>query len=405
MLFTGTNDVVDVAEIAARVRRFVDDVATPREVDGFDEHGVREDVRAELQELARAEGLLTPHVAVEHGGLGLDMQGRAAVFIEAGRSLMGPQALNCAAPDEGNMHLLAAVADERQIEQYLLPLVAGKVRSCFAMTEPAPGAGSDPTMLKTTATRIDGGWRIDGHKWFTTGAVGAGFAICMARTRDAIDKDGGATMFLVPMDAPGIEIVRPIPSLDLAAVGAHCEVRFNGVEVPDEDVLGEVDQGFRYAQVRLSPARLTHCMRWLGLAWRAHEMAIERAREREAFGSRLGSLGLVQGLLAESEIDLRTSRLLTLQGCAVIDAGRDARQDSAIAKVYVSEAVGRVVDRSVQIHGALGVSGDSILSRFYSEVRPFRIYDGPSEVHRWAIARRILSAGSTSLMPAPGTAR
>lgn len=385
------------ADLAARTRRFVDEELIPAESYGYDADGVRSDVRAELQRRARDAGLLAPQVSPEYGGLGLGMLDRAAVFIEAGRSTLGPQALNCAAPDEGNMHLLAAVANAEQRERYLRPLAAGEVRSCFSMTEPAPGAGSDPSMIRTTAERIPQGWRIDGRKWFATGARGAAFAIVMARTGDAITKDRGATMFIVDLDNPGIEVRRAVASLDRTAVGAHCEVLFHDCVVPEDAVLGDVDLGNRCAQVRLGPARLTHCMRWLGAAWRAHELAIARAREREAFGHRLGELGQVQGMLSDSEMDLRAGRLLTLDACAIVDAGGDARQESAMAKVFVSEAVDRVVDRAVQIHGALGVSEDSVLSRLYTDVRPFRIYDGASEVHRWAIARRLLRSGSTSL--------
>jgi acyl-CoA dehydrogenase len=383
----------DVADIAARTRAFVEEVAIPMEPDGFDDLGVKESARAALLAQARARGLPCPQASPELGGLGVDMRGRAVIYEEAGRSLLGPQGLNCAAPDEGNMHLLERVASEEQIERFLAPLVAGDIRSCFAMTEPPPGAGSDPSMLQSTATRIDGGWRLDGHKWFITGAVGAGFAIYMARTGERIDKHGGATMFLVDLDSPGVEIVRPISTYDAAAVGGHAEMRFNGVQVGDEAVLGQVDQGYRYAQVRLAPARLTHCMRWLGLAQRAHEMTIARVGGREAFGQPLGTLGMAQQMLADNEIDLRAARLLTWQACDVLDHGGDARQESSVAKTFVAEAVHRVVDRSVQLHGAVGVSGETILSRFLQEVRPFRIYDGPSEVHRWAIARRLLHSG------------
>jgi acyl-CoA dehydrogenase len=380
----------DVASVAARVRELVDELAIPREPDGFDALGVAAAVRAELQAAARERGLLTPQASVERGGLGLDMRGRAVVYEQAGRSLLGPQAINCAAPDEGNMHLLAAVASDAQKARYLEPLIAGSKRSSFAMTEPPPGAGSDPSMLATTARRVDGGWRIDGTKWFITGAVGANFAICMARTGDVVTKAGGATMFMVDLDSPGVEVRRAIKTFDRAAVGGHGEIVFSGCEVADDAVLGDVDLGYRYAQVRLAPARLTHCMRWLGLAQRAHEMTIERTAGRDAFGGTLGELGMVQAMIADSEIDLRASRLLIWQACHVLDAGGDARQESAVAKVFVAEAVYRVVDRAVQLHGAVGVSEESVLSGFLSEVRPFRIYDGPSEVHRWAIARRLL---------------
>ena len=349
-----------------------------------------EKLRTQLQEAAREAGVFAPHVAPEYGGRGLDMRDRAVVFEEAGWSLFGPLALNIAAPDEGNMHLLEAVATAEQKEGYLRPLALGEVRSCFAMTEPAPGAGSDPAALSTTARPTNGGWLVNGRKWFITGADGAAFTICMARTSGSPGDRGGATMFLIDADTPGMRITRHIDTLDEGFFGGHCELDFQDVFVSEEAVLGAVDQGFDYAQVRLAPARLTHCMRWLGIARHAQEIAVTRARERELFGSRLGDLGMVQAMVADSEIDIAASRLLIWQACAELDQGRSAAQSSSIAKTFVAEAVGRVVDRSVQICGALGISGDTLLSRYLREVRPFRIYDGSSETHRWAIAKRAL---------------
>ncbi|MFF1567665.1 acyl-CoA dehydrogenase family protein [Streptomyces sp. NPDC058293] len=385
-----------VAAIAWRTTEFVRDVVIPEEqtCGGGDVHAGPEPLRRRLQEAARTAGVFAPHVGEEFGGLGLDLRDQAVVFEAAGRSLLGPLALNCAAPDEGNMHLLEVVATQEQKERYLRPLAAGEVRSCFAMTEPAPGAGSDPRALATTATRTDGGWRIDGRKWFISGADGAAFAICMARTSGAPGDAGGATMFLVDADTPGLKIVRNIDTLDHGLFGGHSEVVFEGCELPDSAVLGAVDEGFRYAQVRLGPARMTHCMRWLGVARRAQDIALERAAERSAFGGRLAELGMVQQLLADSEIDIETSRAVLWRACWELDQGRSAAQHTSIAKTYVSEAVNRVVDRAVQVCGALGISGDTPLSRLYREVRPFRIYDGPSETHRWAIAKRAVRAAA-----------
>jgi acyl-CoA dehydrogenase len=219
------------------------------------------------------------------------------------------------------MHLLEAVATAEQKERYLRPLAAGESRSCFAMTEPAPGAGSDPAALRTRAARAPGGWRIDGRKWFITGAEGAGFAICMARTSGEPGDRGGATMFLVDADNPGMRIDRHIETLDESLYGGHCEMTFDGCLVPDDAVLGEVDQGYRYAQVRLGPARMTHCMRWLGIARRAQDVAVARAAERELFGSRLGDLGMVQAMIADNEIDIAASRGLIRQACWELDRG------------------------------------------------------------------------------------
>src|SRR5689334_2310334 len=380
-----------VLDLAARTAAFVRTVASAEEerYAGVASAG-GEELRARLQQAARDSGVFAPHVRSEYGGHGLGMRDRAVVFEEAGWSLFGPLALNIAAPDEGNMHLLEAVASTEQKERYLRPLATGEVRSCFAMTEPAPGAGSDPTALATTATPADGGWLLNGRKWFITGADGAAYTICMARTSGQPGDRGGATMFLVDMDAPGLRIVRHIDTLDEGFFGGHCELAFSDVFVTADAVLGEVDKGFEYAQVRLAPARLTHCMRWLGIARHAQEIAVDRARERELFGSRLGELGMVQAMIADSEIDVAASRLLIWQACAELDQGRSGAQSSSIAKTFVAEAVGRVVDRALQVCGALGVSGDTLLSRYHREVRPFRIYDGPSETHRWAIAKRRL---------------
>ncbi|MFJ9180642.1 acyl-CoA dehydrogenase family protein [Streptomyces sp. NPDC102360] len=376
-----------VSDLAHRTARFISDVVLPVE----EEHrGVvhTDDVRAQLQTAAKEAGVFAPHVAPEYGGHGLDMCGRAAVFEEAGYSLLGPLALNIAAPDEGNMHMLEAIATPEQKERYLRPLATGAVRSCFAMTEPAPGAGSDPSALSTRAERVPGGWRIDGHKWFITGADGAGFAIVMARTSGEVGDRGGATMFLVDSGNPGVKTVRHIETLDESLFGGHIELLFDACFVPDDAVLGAVDEGFDYAQVRLGPARMTHCMRWLGIARRAQDIAVERAADRRLFGSRLADLGMVQQMIADNEIDIAASRGLITQACWELDQGRSAAQSTAIAKTFCAEAIHRVVDRSLQICGSLGVSGDVLLGRFLREVRPFRIYDGSSETHRWAIARR-----------------
>lgn len=388
----------EVSELARRTAEFVRNVVIPieQECGGV---AATEDVRRRLQRAAKDAGVFAPHVAGEYGGLGLDMRGRAAVFEEAGYSLLGPLALNIAAPDEGNMHLLEAVATREQQDRYLRPLAAGTIRSCFAMTEPAPGAGSDPGALATRAVRVPGGWRLDGRKWFITGADGAAFAICMARTSGEPGEASGATMFVVDAGNPGMKVVRHIETLDESLFGGHAELVFDNCVVSDDAVLGEVDEGFRYAQVRLGPARMTHCMRWLGIARRAQDIAVARAAHRRLFGSRLGELGMVQQMIADNEIDIAASRGLVIRACWELDRGASASQATAIAKTFCAEAIWRVVDRAVQICGSLGISGDVLLGRFLREVRPFRIYDGPSETHRWAIARRVLRRYETSVTP------
>jgi acyl-CoA dehydrogenase len=367
-----------------RVRHFVDSEVIPREPEVLRDVAALERVRRELQARAKTEGLFLPTAAKDLGGLGLSWREIAVVLEEAGRSLLGPQALNAAAPDEGNIHLLAQVTSVAQRKRYLLPLAAGEVRSCFAMTEPMPGAGSDPKLLRTRAERRGAGWVLDGEKWFITGFEGAAFAIVLARAPE------GPTMFLVDVGAPGLELLRPIPTLDHLTPGGHCQIRFSRCEVPHAAVLGEPGKGFEYAQLRLVPARLTHCMRWLGVAVRSTEIACRYAVERTSFGHTLSEHQSVQNFVADSEIEIHAARLMVWHAAWLLDRDEPARDESSMAKVFVAETVNRVVDRAVQTCGALGISEDTQLSTFYREARPFRIYDGPSEVHRGAIARRAL---------------
>lgn len=384
----------DVQRLTERTRSFVREAVLPVEDahDGDISAAGGDTLRAELQQAAKGAGVFAPHAPVEYGGYGLEMADRAPVFEEAGYSLFGPTALNIAAPDEGNVHMLAHIADPEQKQRFLEPLARGTVRSAFAMTEPAPGAGSDPSALATRAVRAAGGWRISGHKWFITGADGASFFIIMARTSGEPGQRGGATMFLAPADSPGIRIGRHLDTLDRSMIGGHCEVFFDDLLVPDSAVLGEVDRGFEYAQVRLGPARMTHVMRWLGAARRAHDVAVAHVAERQGFGSRLGDLGMVQKMVADNEIDIAATRALLTRACWELDRGEPAGNATSIAKTFAAEAIFRIVDRSVQMCGGLGVSGDLPLARLSREVRPFRIYDGPSEVHRWAIAKRVVGA-------------
>jgi acyl-CoA dehydrogenase len=391
----GSDDTNSAAgEVALRTRAFVRDVVIPveRKLDG-NVHDGPEDVRIALQDAARAAGVFAPQVPTDLGGLGLDRTAQSAVFEEAGYSLLGPLALNCAAPDEGNLHLLGEVASAEQKERYLRPLAAGAIRSCFAMTEPAPGVGSDPSMLRTRAEQLPGGdWSITGRKWFITGGIGASVTICMARTSGEPGDRRGATMFLIDRDSAGMSVERNIGTLDVSLFGGHAEIVFDDCRVGPDAVLGDVGRGFELAQVRLAPARLTHCMRWLGIARRSHEISMAWTQRREAFGRPLRELGMIQQLVADSEIDITACRALIRECAAQLDRGVEAGHLSSITKTFVSEAVGRVVDRAVQICGSLGVSEDVMLGRFLREVRPFRIYDGPSETHRWSVARRAIKA-------------
>jgi acyl-CoA dehydrogenase len=381
-----------LADLRTRTAAFVRETVLPSEEALLAEQAAPDDaLRRALQQAAREAGLFAPTVSTELGGLGLDMREQSVVLEEAGYSLLGPLALNCAAPDEGNMHLLAKAGTPAQRERFLRPLAAGQVRSCFAMTEPAPGAGSDPAQLATTARRDGDTWVIDGLKRFITGADGAAFAIVMART-GGDDRSPDATMFLVPTDTPGYTLERHMPTLDNGFVGGHGELRFTGMRVADDAVLGEPGKGFGYAQIRLAPARLTHCMRWLGIARHAQDIAVRYAANRSAFGSRVGELGMTQMHIADNEIDLAAGRALIREAAWVLDTGASGKRETSIAKTFVAEAVGRIVDRSIQICGGMGVSGDLPLAAYLREVRAFRIYDGPSEVHRWSLARRALRA-------------
>ncbi|MSR99434.1 acyl-CoA dehydrogenase family protein [Arthrobacter sp. BL-252-APC-1A] len=376
-----------VEDLRLRTRAFIRDVVIPAEpVPG---QALTESERARLQQAAKNAGVFAPHVPVEYGGQGLPLQDWPEIFEEAGYSPIGPTALNCMAPDEGNMHMLELIGTPEQKQQYLVPLAAGDVRSCFGMTEPHPGAGSDPDALLTTATKGDGTWLINGHKRFTSGAIGAGFCIVMARTEADGDTPAGATMFLVDMDNPGIRVGEHIHTIDRTIGGGHPHVYFENCAVPEDAVLGEVGLGFKYAQVRLGPARLTHCMRWLGLARRSLDIALDRTGSREIFGSRLSELGLAQELIAQSVIDIETSAAIITRTAEMLAADPKAGSAmSSVAKVHCSEAVYRVIDRCVQLCGGDGVSDGLPLAQYLNEVRPFRIYDGSNETHKWAIARR-----------------
>ena len=378
-----------VRELRETTRRFIADKVVPLESDSRQSsHGPDEALRHELISRGRDAGLLTPHASVAMGGMGLSHVAKALVFEEAGYSWLGPTALNIHAPDEGNIHLMEEVATLGQKERWLRPQVEGRTRSCFAMTEPG-GAGADPSMLATTATRDGDDYVINGRKWFITGADGADYVIVMARM-----EDGSATMFLADMDQCGIVLERNMEAMDRCFTGGHGVLRFEGVRIPAEDVLGEPGQGFRYAQVRLAPARLTHCMRWLGQARRAHDLAVAYAARRQAFGKPLAEHEGVGFMLADNDMDLHTARLHIWHTAWLLDNGEHCNFESSRAKVVCSEALWRVVDRCVQILGGQGVTAETPVMRIFTDMRAFRIYDGPSEVHRWSMARKIVKAAA-----------
>jgi acyl-CoA dehydrogenase len=372
-------------EIANRVEAFVRDVVIPYEQDPRrDHHGAPTDeLVTELKERARAAGVLSPHILP--GGDHLTQRETAVVLIRSGLSPLGPLACNTNAPDEGNMYLLGKVGSPELQERFLKPMVEGRARSAFFMTEPAEwgGAGSDPSMMKTTC-RLDGDhWVIDGRKTFITGAKGAKVGIVMAKAEE------GACMFLVDLPDPAI-IFEHIPNtIDNSMPGGHATLRIENLRVPASQMLGEAGEGFKYAQVRLSPARLSHCMRWLGCCIRAQEIATDYANRREAFGKALIDHEGVGFMLAENMIELKQCELMIDWCASVLDSGSLGTIESSMAKASVSEALMRIADRCVQVMGGTGVTDRTIVEQVFREVRAFRIYDGPTEVHKWSLAKKI----------------
>lgn len=372
-------------DMAARVDAFVRDVIVPYEKDPRRDHhgGPAEELVRELRDLARAAGVMTPHIRPD--GRHLTQRETAIVLRNSGLSPLGPLACNTAAPDEGNMYLLGHKASAEQQARFLAPLIAGHARSAFFMTEPADwgGAGSDPSMLKTTCRKDGDHWVIDGRKAFITGALGASVGIVMARS------DEGACLFLVDLPHPAIRLEHLPNTIDSAMPGGHGAFAIEDLRVPADQMLGEPGEGFAYAQVRLSPARLSHCMRWLGACTRAQEIATDYANRREAFGKALIEHEGVGFMLADNLIDLKQAELI-IDWCAdVLDGGSLGTAESSITKVAVSEALMRIADRCVQVMGASGVSHDTVVEQVFREVRAFRIYDGPTEVHKWSLAKKI----------------
>ncbi|CAN5347142.1 acyl-CoA dehydrogenase family protein [soil metagenome] len=380
----------ELVELAAKTKAFVVDKVIPYEKDPrWTSHGPTDELRLELNALAKEAGVFAPHVPKEFGGRALNQVGRALVFEAAGYSMLGPMAIHCASPDEGNIHLLDVVARPDQREHFLKPLAEGTVRSCFCMTEPG-GAGSDPSMLKSTARQDGNEWVINGTKWLITGADNAGWAIVMAKIEGG-PMNGHATLFLADLPNPAIKIERTLDTIDSSFTGGHAEMSFTDLRLPADAVLGEIGKGFRYAQVRLAPARLSHCMRWLGSANRAQDIATDYARTREAFGRKLGEHEGVSFMLADNLMDIHLARLTIWHTAWMLDRGERASNESSMSKVICSEAIARVADRSLQILGGLGITRDTVVERIFRDTRAFRIYDGPSEVHRWALGARIVS--------------
>ncbi|HEU5213153.1 MAG TPA: acyl-CoA dehydrogenase family protein [Gaiellaceae bacterium] len=381
---------VGLDELRARYRAFLDEHVVPAEPAFAKEDGDADRLLSSLRARAREEGLWAPHLPPEAGGTGQGFLAYAYLNEEIGRSVWAQYVFGCQAPDAGNGEILHLFGTEEQKRRWLVPLVAGEVRSFFSMTEPEV-PGSDPTTLRTRAVRDGDNWVIDGHKWFSSGAEGAAFAILMAVTDPDAEPHRRATQIIVPADSPGIQI-KPVPIFGHRGHGwsTHCEVTYSGVRVPVENTLGEPGDGFRIAQKRLGPGRIHHVMRWLGQMQRAFELLCTRALEREAFGSRLADKQTIQNWIADSAADIHACRLMTLDAAHKIDAGGEARVEISIIKFVAARVLNEVIDRAIQVHGGLGLTDRTPLAAMYAMARGARIYDGPDEVHRMVVSRRIL---------------
>ena len=390
----------ELADLRARVRAFVDESVIPNEAKILEEdRSKKRDTLNALRKQTKAAGLFVPHLPEEHGGLGLGIMGMCALFREMGRSPVGAPCFNCDAPDQGNMDLLLRSASPAIREQWLGPLARGEITSGFAMTEPAPGAGSDPSNLRTTAREDGDAWVIDGHKWYTTGGGDASFLIVMARTGD--EPARAASMFVVDRQAEGVEHVRDVAVMSPPVLQhREAELRFHGVRVKKEAILGNVGDGFRLAQARLVPARLTHCMRWLGWADRALAMCREYVTTRESFGKTLAHHQMIQVMLADAATGIHAGNLMTLHCASMLEKGLDkeARPYSSMAKNHVARLLCKVLDDAIQMHGSLGFSEDMPFATWYRFARSARIADGPDEVHTVVVARDFLRGALTTLV-------
>ena len=382
------NDPPVAAEFAAQTREFIDDVVVPIEREHLGHGPVESETWAELRAAARDYDVYAPQVPEEYGGHGLDFRESLPAFEEAGRSLLGPGAVRVGAPDEGNMHTIELFGTEPQKERWLAPLAAGDIRSGFSMTEPKQGAGSDPKMIRTTAEQDGDEWVINGHKWWTTQGSEADVLIVMARTDQDAHPYEGCSLFLVPADADGVEIVRDIPHVGGGLVGAsHAEIKYQNVRVPADALLGDRHEGFSHAQARLGPARLTHCMRFAGMADRALDVAKAYTSNREAFDSTLAEKQNTRFTVADGHISLHAARTMIRDAADRIAAGEQARLPVAMAKVFTANVTQEIIDDALQLCGGAGISRDLPLANFYENVRQFRIIDGADEVHKRVVAR------------------
>ena len=379
------------ARVLVRVGELMDELVYPHEAQFVPHRGLPHDLLKQLQARVKAEGLWAAHLPAAAGGLGMGNVTLGLINEQLGRSPIAPRVFGTSAPDTGNTEILWMAATAAQKRRYFEPLVADQVRSCIAMTEPEV-SGSDPTTIKTTAVRDGDSWVINGHKWFITNANGAAFAIVFAITDPEAPAHRRASMFIVDTDTPGYEFVREVPVMGDQSEGGHCELRFVNCRVPADSMLGERGGGFALAQARLGPGRITHCMRWIGVAQRAFELMLARATERETRGQKLANFQTIQNWIADSAAEIHGFRLMTLHAAWKMDHEQDSRTEISMIKFVGARVLHDVLDRAIQVHGALGFSQDSPLEGWYREARAARIYDGPDEVHRMVVARQILRA-------------
>ncbi|MFC6732097.1 MULTISPECIES: acyl-CoA dehydrogenase family protein [unclassified Haladaptatus] len=382
------NDSALAQEVAGRVREFMDDVVIPAERELEPGTLVSDSTLADLREQAKEYDIYAPQISEEYGGMGLEFRDVLPAFEEAGRSLLGAPALRVDAPDEGNMHTFEMLGTKAQKDEWLRPLVEGEIHSGFAMTEPIQGGGSDPKMLQTSAEKDGDEWVVNGHKWWTTNGSDASILIVMARTDFDAHPYQGASLILVPIDTPGVEIVRDIPHTGGGVLGTvHSEIKFDDVRVPGENLLGTENMGFTHAQQRLGPARLTHCMRFSGMAQRSLDVAKAYISEREAFGGPIAEKQGPRFAIAEHETKLHAARTMVRHAAWQQNEGDEARIPVSMCKVFTANVAQEAIDTALQFCGANGMGKDLPISDFYEEVRQFRIVDGADEVHKRVIAR------------------
>jgi len=378
-------------EMIDKATAFMDEFVYPNEKYMVPHRGLPNDILKPLQQKIKDLGLWAGHLPKDVGGMGMGFVSLGLLSEIIGRSPIAPYIFGSMAPNAGNSEILWQVATEEQKQKYLIPLANGEINSCFGMTEPEV-SGSDPTMLQATAVQDGDEWVINAHKWFTTGAIGSSFSIVMVKTDPDAPKHEQYSMFLVDADNPGFEIVREVPVMGDHFAGGHCEVRYTDCRVPAGNMLGKRGEGFKLAQYRLGPGRITHAMRWIGVAKRSLDLMVDYALKRETRGKRLADFQTIQNFIADSAAEIDAARLLTLHAAWKMDQGDQARKEISIIKFYGAKVLHDVIDRAIQVHGALGITADTPLEGFYREARAARIYDGADEVHRMVVARQVIKA-------------